>query len=197
MAEHYYTNTPSSAHEERHIQVRAGRRLLTFETDAGTFSKTRLDPGSRLMLDSLPPLSGRLVDLGCGWGALGVTLAIQNPGLAVEMVDVNERAVGLAAKNALANGAANARAYWSDALSSVEPGMDVCVTNPPIRAGKAVIYGFFSQAAQALAPGGQLFVVIRKQQGAPSALNYLRQIFASAEVVARDAGYWILRAVRA
>jgi 16S rRNA (guanine1207-N2)-methyltransferase len=197
MAEHYYTSDPSSAHEERHLQVAMGGRTLHFETDAGTFSKTRLDPGSRLMLSALPPLSGRLVDIGYGWGAIGVTLAVLNPDLAVEMVDVNERAVALASKNARANGAANARAYVSDALQNVAPGMEVCVTNPPIRAGKQVIYGFFAQAAAKLAPGGRLYVVIRKQQGAPSAQKYLRTLFASCEVVARDAGYWILLAQRA
>ena len=119
MAEHYYTNSPTSAHEERHVSVQAGDRCLRFETDAGTFSKQHLDPGSRLLIETVPPLSGRCADIGCGWGAIGVALAVKNPELAVEMVDVNERAVALAQKNAEINGAANARAYvsrWSTAF---------------------------------------------------------------------------------
>ena len=102
MAEHYFTGEPTSRHEARTVCVQAGGRALAFETDAGTFSKTRLDPGSRLLLEALPPLSGRCADIGCGWGAIGVSLAAQNPDLFVEMVDVNERAVGLARRNAAA-----------------------------------------------------------------------------------------------
>ncbi|MGN1249906.1 MAG: class I SAM-dependent methyltransferase, partial [Candidatus Spyradocola sp.] len=98
MAEHYYTNAPTSAHEERHVSVQLGNRCLRFETDAGTFSKQHLDPGSRLLIDTVPPLSGRCADIGCGWGAIGVALAVKNPALTVEMVDVNERAVALAQK---------------------------------------------------------------------------------------------------
>ena len=96
------------------------------------------------------------------------------------MVDVNERAVGLARRNAEANGVYNARALVSDGLAAVEPGLDVCVTNPPIRAGKAVVYGFFAQA-----------------QEKPSALKYLGGIFALARVREKDAGYWILEAQKA
>lgn len=197
MAEHYFTGEPTSRHEARTVCVQAGGRALAFETDAGTFSKMRLDPGSRLLLEALPPLSGRCADIGCGWGAIGVSLAAQNPDLFVEMVDVNERAVGLARRNAEANGVYNARALVSDGLAAVEPGLDVCVTNPPIRAGKAVVYGFFAQAQEKLRPGGWLYAVVRKQQGAPSALKYLGGIFALARVREKDAGYWILEAQKA
>ena len=197
MAEHYYTNAPTSAHEERHVSVQLGNRCLRFETDAGTFSKQHLDPGSRLLIDTVPPLSGRCVDIGCGWGAIGIALAVKNPALTVEMVDVNERAVALAQKNAESNGVPNARAFVSDALTEVQPGLDACVTNPPIRAGKQVVYGFFAQAHDKLRPGGALYVVIRKQQGAPSAIRYLSTLFAEVATLEKDAGYWILRAVKA
>lgn len=196
MAEHYYTDTPTSAHEPRRVQVQLGNRCLTFETDAGTFSKAHLDPGSRLLIDTVPPLSGRCADIGCGWGAIGVCLAIKNPGLTVEMVDVNQRAVALAADNARRNGVENARATISDALSAVEGPLDACVTNPPIRAGKAVVYGFFAQAAEKLVPGGRLYAVVRKQQGAPSAVKYLSTLFAQVRVLEKEAGYWILEAVK-
>ncbi|MGN1249784.1 MAG: methyltransferase, partial [Candidatus Spyradocola sp.] len=100
-------------------------------------------------------------------------------------------------KNAEANGVPNARAYVSDALTEVQPGLDACVTNPPIRAGKQVVYGFFAQAHDKLRPGGALYVVIRKQQGAPSAIRYLSTLFAEVATLEKDAGYWILRAVKA
>ena len=197
MAEQYFTSAPTSAHETRTLRVLAGERELAFETDAGTFSKTRLDPGSRLLLRSLPPLSGRGADIGCGWGAIGISLAAENPQVFVEMVDVNERAVDLARKNAAANGVANVAVRLSDGLAAVEGGLDFCLTNPPIRAGKAVVYRFFDEAAQKLRPGGRLYAVVRKQQGAPSALKRLGEVFARARVRERESGYWILEAEKA
>lgn len=197
MAEHYYTNAPTSNHEERHVSAQVGNRCLTFETDAGTFSKQHLDPGSRLLIDTVPALHGRCADIGCGWGPIGIALAVKNPDLSVEMVDVNERAVALAQKNTESNRVPNARAFVSDALEKVEPGLDFCVTNPPIRAGKQVIYGFFAQAHEKLVPGGALYIVIRKQQGAPSAIKYLNTLFATVTTLEKEAGYWILEAVKA
>lgn len=197
MAEHYYTNAPTSKHEERSVYAQVGSRCLVFETDAGTFSKQHLDPGSRLLIDTVPPMHGRCADIGCGWGPIGIALAIKNPDLSVEMVDVNERAVALAQKNAEANQVPNARAFVSDALENVASGLDFCVTNPPIRAGKQVIYGFFAQACEKLVPGGALYIVIRKQQGAPSAIKYLNTLFSSVNTLEKEAGYWIVEAVKA
>ena len=81
MSEQYFTSAPTSAHEERHVQFQAGSRCLRFETDAGTFSKGHLDPGSRLLIDTVPNLTGRCADIGCGWGAIGAALAALNPEL--------------------------------------------------------------------------------------------------------------------
>ena len=197
MAEHYYTNSPTSRHEERHIMAQIGNRCLRFETDAGTFSKEHMDTGSRLLIDTVPPLSGRVADIGCGWGAIGISLAVKNPDAFLEMVDVNERAVALAQKNTAENHVTNARAFVSDALTDVETGLSFAVTNPPIRAGKQVIYGFFAQAHEKLLPGGRLYIVIRKQQGAPSAIKYLQTLFSEVRTLEKEAGFWILEAVKA
>ena len=197
MTEHYYTNSPTSRHEERHIMAQIGNRCLRFETDAGTFSKEHMDTGSRLLIDTVPPLSGRVADIGCGWGAIGISLAVKNPDAFLEMVDVNERAVALAQKNTAENHVTNARAFVSDALTDVEAGLSFAVTNPPIRAGKQVIYGFFAQAHEMLLPGGRLYIVIRKQQGAPSAIKYLQTLFSEVRTLEKEAGFWILEAVKA
>ena len=198
MSEQYFTSAPTSAHEERHVQFQAGSRCLRFETDAGTFSKGHLDPGSRLLIDTVPNMTGRCADIGGGWGAIGAALAALNPELFVEMVDVNERAVALAQKNLEANRLANARAYLSDALTGVESGLDFCVTNPPIRAGKAVIYGFFTQAAEKLHITQQtLSAHIAGVERAPSAMKYLATIFEKVSVLEKEAGYWIIEAIRA
>ena len=152
-----------------------------------------MDPGTLLLASSLPgDLTGRALDLGCGWGALSVLMLDRFPSLCVVMSDVNSRALALAEQNVQANGM-RADAVLSDGLGGVVGMFDVIVTNPPIRAGKQVIYRMFADSRQRLRPGGRLFLVIRKQQGAPSALKYLRTLFTSAEVIARDAGYWILQ----
>ena len=192
MPEYYYTHTPNSEHEERHFTSVFMGKTLAFETDAGVFSTGELDEGTRVLLEALPPLHGRALDLGCGWGAVGVLLGKKYPDVSLLMADVNERAVALAAKNLARNGVKNARAVESDVYENVDGTFDFIVTNPPIRAGKAVIYSMFDGARDRLSPGGRLYVVIRKQQGAPSALRHMQELYASARVIAREKGFWVI-----
>ena len=193
MTEHYYTENPASAHDERTVAVRLWDRALSFTTDAGVFSKDGLDRGTQVLLEALPPLSGRVLDLGCGWGAVGVSLGARYPSLEIVMTDVNARAAALSRRNAEANGV-SAQVVQGDGFEAVSGAFDAIVTNPPIRAGKAVIYGLFERARDFLRPGGALYIVIRKQQGAPSALKFLRERYGEAEVIEREAGFWVIRA---
>lgn len=193
MPDHYYTAEPASAHDERRVAVRALGNDLTFITDAGVFSRDGLDRGTEALLEALPPLSGRVLDLGCGWGAVGVALGAKYPELEIVMTDVNARAAALARRNLALNGV-RATVVQGDGFESVEGSFDAVVTNPPIRAGKAVVYGLFDAARARLRPGGALYAVIRKQQGAPSALKYLRETFARAEIIERSAGFHVIRA---
>lgn len=191
MAEYYYTNNPTSEHEERHFTSVFMGRTLAFETDAGVFSKQHIDPGSEILCKSLPELRGRVLDMGCGWGAMTVMALARFPALDVTMADVNERALDLAVRNVQKNGM-HAKAVLSDGFERVEGEFDAVMTNPPIRAGKAVIYRMFEDAKAHLAEGGRLFLVIRKQQGAPSALKFLKELYAEAETIERDGGYWVI-----
>ena len=193
MPDHYYTESPTSAHDERRVALRALGNELTFITDAGVFSRDGLDRGTEVLLEALPALSGRVLDLGCGWGAVGVALGKRWPGLEIVMTDINSRAVGLARRNLTENGV-KATVVQGDGFAAVEGKFDAIVTNPPIRAGKAVIYDLFAQARDHLKPDGALYVVIRKQQGAPSALKYLKEIYTRAETVDRGSGFHVLRA---
>ena len=193
MTEHYYTSAPTSEHEERHFNHVFAGRVLRFATDAGVFSKQHIDPGSELLCKALPgDLSGRVLDMGCGWGAMTVLTLAKCPACEITMADVNERALALAKENVAANGM-QARAILSDGFEHVEGEFEAVITNPPIRAGKAVIYKMFEDAKAHLKPGGMLVLVIRKQQGAPSALKFLKELYKKAEVIARDGGYWIIR----
>ena len=196
MAEHYYTNTPTSEHEERSFRAVFAGKVLAFDTDAGVFSKQHVDPGSELLCKSLPDdLSGDVLDMGCGWGAMTVMTLARFPKASVTMADVNERALGLAVSNVEKN-RMQAKAVLSDGFEKIEGLFDAVITNPPIRAGKAVIYKMFEDAKAHLREGGSLYLVIRKQQGAPSALKFLKQLYAEAEVIERDGGYWIIRCTK-
>ena len=193
MADHYYTAQPESEHREREFPVTVRDRTLRFTTDAGVFSRGELDPGSRLLIESMGALSGDVLDLGCGWGPVGAFLAAFNPEARLILSDVNERAAELAGWNLAKNGIKNARAVASDGFGNLPEALDHVVTNPPIRAGKQVIYGLFDEAWRRLRPGGTLTLVIRKQQGAASAQKHLMEVFGNAETIARGGGYHIIR----
>lgn len=196
MAEHYYTARPSAAHEERRFEAVLRGERLTFKTDAGVFSKAGVDAGTKLLIEALPELSDRVLDLGCGWGPVGAALAKHDPGLQVVMTDINERAAGLARENLRLNGVNNAEVVTGDGYAAVTGRFSAVITNPPIRAGKQTIYGLFADARDHLDPGGCLYIVIRKQQGAPSAVKYLQGIYREVEIIARGGGYWVIRAER-
>ena len=193
MPEHYYTASPTSGHEERSFRAVFAGRVLAFDTDAGVFSKQHVDPGSELLCRALPDdLAGDVLDMGCGWGAMTVMTLARFPHVRVTMADVNERALALAVSNVEKN-RMQAKAVLSDGFERVEGVFDAVITNPPIRAGKTVIYRMFEDAKTRLRPGGSLYLVIRKQQGAPSALKFLKELYAQAEVIEREGGYWIIR----
>ena len=197
MTEYYYTSAPTSEHEERHFNHVFAGKVLRFQTDAGVFSKQHIDPGSELLCKALPDdLSGRVLDMGCGWGAMTILTLAKCPACEITMADVNERALALAQENVAAN-RMQAKAVLSDGFAGIEGEFEAVITNPPIRAGKAVIYKMFEDAKAHLVPGGELYLVIRKQQGAPSALKFLKELYSKAEVIERDGGYWIIRCVKA
>ena len=196
MTEHYYTSAPTSEHEERHFNHVFAGKVLRFQTDAGVFSKQHIDPGSELLCKALPDtLSGRVLDMGCGWGAMTIMTLARFPKAQVTMADVNERALALAVSN-VAKNHMEAAAILSDGFEKVEGEFDAVITNPPIRAGKAVIYKMFEDAKEHLVSGGALYLVIRKQQGAPSALKFLKELYGKAEVIERDGGYWIIECIK-
>lgn len=192
MPDHYYTASPESAHEARSFRTVFSGKTLAFDTDAGVFSKQHVDPGSELLCRALPEdISGRVLDMGCGWGAMTVMTLARFPQAQMTMADVNERALALARSNVQKN-FMQAEAILSDGFSQVEGEFDVVITNPPIRAGKNVIYKMFEDAKAHLVDGGRLYLVIRKQQGAPSALKFLKELYGCAEVIEREGGYWII-----
>lgn len=194
MNDQYYTADPTSESKPVPCAFPYRGHGMNFMTDAGVFSKGELDQGTRLLLDALPVLSGDVLDLGCGWGAIGVSIARANPDCRVVMVDVNRRALQLSRDNLERNKTA-AEVIESDGMAAVlDRTFDAVITNPPIRAGKQVIYKMFSDAATHLNQGGALYLVIRKQQGAESCVKYLKTLFGQVEKLDKSGGFWVLKA---
>ena len=194
MADHYFTENPESAHKPAQFEAFYRGHALRFHTDSGVFSRTELDKGSAALLAKLPDnITGDVLDMGCGYGAIGISLKKHNPSCTLTMADINERAVALAKKNAEVNGI-DAEILQGDGFAPViNRVFDLIVCNPPIRAGKHTIYQMFSNAANATAEQGAFILVIRKQQGAPSAVEYLRDLFGCVEVLSKKGGFWVLR----
>ncbi|MFK7697372.1 class I SAM-dependent methyltransferase [Paenibacillus sp. HJGM_3] len=198
MADHYYTEKPTAESDRGVVEANLRGKAFTFVTDAGVFSKRGLDFGSRLLIETMAIApDDRVLDVGCGYGPIGLTAAwLAKQGEAV-LVDINERAIGLAKENRRRNGIVNAEVLQSDRLLAVQDrSFTKILTNPPIRAGKQVVHSIFEQAHERLVEGGELWVVIQKKQGAPSAWTKLEEMFRGVELVEKDKGYWIIKAVK-
>ena len=187
---------PDTPHDIGTIDYEVNGIKLQLTTDSGVFSKNKVDYGSNLLINSLPSTSGNILDLGCGYGVIGISLAKLNPGSSVTMVDINERAVDLAKKNIKLNNVTNARVTQSNGFSNVMDKFDMIVSNPPIRTGKKVIYPLFEKSISYLNPGGAIYIVIQKKQGAKSAFSKLEEIYGNCGVINKSGGYWIIRSIK-
>lgn len=194
MSEHYYTAEPRTKHDIRRWQTVLRGKTYTFYSDAGVFSKDRIDAGSKLLIEAMEiPQNAQVLDLGCGYGPIGIVAAHLAPQGHVVLIDVNRRAAESAERNLQENGIRNAEVRVGEGFSAIL-GMrfDVILTNPPIRAGKRVIYPLMEQARDHLNPGGRLYVVIRTSQGADSMRKHLKGLFGEARDVEKESGYRVI-----
>jgi len=199
MSEHYYSRTQKVESDPKYWDYTLRNHPFRFKTDNGVFSKREVDFGSRLLIESfvMPAVEGLVLDVGCGYGPIGLSIAKDNRCRTVHMVDVNERAIQLAKENAALNRIDNVDIYESDRLLSVEGNNFAAVlTNPPIRAGKQTVHDIFEQSYEHLVPNGELWVVIQKKQGAPSALEKLKSLFSDVETIDKSKGYFIIKAIK-
>lgn len=197
MSGHYYSKRPASAHDRQEIRATLRGNSLTFVTDAGVFSKQGIDYGSGVLIRYMEfKEDADILDVGCGYGPIGLTAASLAHKGRVTMIDINERAVELARENAARNGITNITVLQSDLFEGLPSNQqfDAILTNPPIRAGKETVHRIFEESAARLKPGGALWVVIQKKQGAPSAWAKLESLFGQVEEVAKDKGYRIFKA---
>jgi len=197
---HYFINDNTSKREYE-TSIEFGGRVFRFATSDGVFSKGEVDEGARWLLTAVAPLvkQGRVVDLGCGYGAIGIVLASLALDVTCTMLDANIKAVELANKNAVKNGAeGRAAAVVSDVMAAVGgDNVDVVVTNPPFRAGKQMVHRFFSESYNALCAGGKFYAVLRKQQGAESYIREVERVFGNCEVILKKKGYVVVKGMKA
>lgn len=199
MSDHYFSKKPQSEEVSKTDNYTLRNHRFTFTSGAGVFSKRGIDFGSKLLIESFeaPEVEGDIMDLGCGYGPIGIALAYHYRERQFIMVDINERAISLAEKNAQQNDVSNVDIRQSDGFLNVsEKNFAAIVTNPPIRAGKKVIYPLFEESKNHLVHGGELWIVVQKKQGAPSIRRFLSSIFDAVEIVSHKKGYFILRAIR-
>ena len=195
MTNMYYEKNPTADHDIHELRVRLLDTPMTFLTDAGVFSKRMVDYGSQVLLSTLDLEPDKtLLDVGCGYGPLGLTLG-KVFGVQATLIDINSRALDLARANAEKN-QVKARIFQSNIYEEVEGNFDYIVSNPPIRAGKSVVHEIIKGAFRHLEDQGSLTIVIRKKQGAPSAKAKMEEVFGNCQILKKDKGYYILESVK-
>lgn len=194
---HYYTDNTDLKSEKEKILFDYQEHHLEFISDLGVFSKDSIDYGSKVLLSTFDPLKDlKILDVGCGYGAISLSLASVGSHLSCDLVDVNGRAIDLAKENAMRMKLENIRVFESSCYENVTEKYDLIVSNPPIRAGKSVVHEILSGAYEHLVCGGELRIVIQKKQGAPSAKAKMEETFGNCEILKRDKGYYILKSIK-
>lgn len=190
MSYYFDKNTDVVSNEITTKAVIQGK-LYTFKTDNNVFSKKGLDFGTRTLLENmdLKNIKGNVLDFGCGYGPIGIFIAT-NTNSNVDMIDVNERALDLARKNAKLNNA-NVNIFSSDIYSNVSKKYDFIITNPPIRVGNKILYSILFGAKEYLNENGHLIFVINKNQGAKTLAKKLEEIY-EVKVIAKNKGFFVI-----
>jgi 16S rRNA (guanine1207-N2)-methyltransferase len=195
---HYFEYDPNMVSNRHEISFEILGKRFSLMSDNGVFSKSELDDGTRTLIETSfnHRLNGKVLDLGCGIGTVGLVLKSLLFDLEVEMVDVQHNAVELAKENIKRLKLEGIKAYESDVVEAITTSFNYVLTNPPIRAGKATVHQFFDGAYKVLENDGVLLVVIRKSHGAPSAKIYLENLFGNCEILKRNKGFYILKSVK-
>jgi 16S rRNA (guanine1207-N2)-methyltransferase len=193
---HYYENDPNLRSKIQKIDVNIKNTSFQLYTDIGVFSKDTLDLGTKTLIETVEISDNdkHLIDMGSGYGPIGIYFAKIYPNLKVSMFDINERAIELANKNIELNNLKNIKATISDLFQNNKTKADVILTNPPIRAGKKTVFNLYEEAHSNLKEDGRLYVVINRKHGAPSSFKKLEEIFSFVETITKNKGYWIILA---
>ncbi len=196
--EHYFSATPESELKLRPFQVRLAGRERQLTTASGVFSPERIDVGTQVLLSSVPtpPPGGNLLDLGCGWGPIALTLALESPRSTVWAIDVNERALDLVRRNARTLGLENVNAVQPADVPDDIAFMTIW-SNPPIRVGKNELHGLLERWIPRLSSGCDAWLVVQRNLGSDSLQRWMQSSFPEEYSFSRastNKGYRVLRA---
>lgn len=191
--EHYFTNNKDLRTDMNKIKSNVNNISFVFYTDNGVFNKKGLDYGTRLLLENFSFENKKnFLDVGCGCGPIGIYIAMNSKDNIVDMVDINERAINLAKKSIRENDLKNINVFKSNIYENVKNKYDAIITNPPIHAGKEVVYKIIKNAKDYLTPNGELWIVMRKDQGAKSMIKDMKDIY-HFDIVTKSKGFYILK----
>ncbi|MDR1642324.1 MAG: methyltransferase [Clostridiales bacterium] len=186
---HYFINDKDLKDDLKKLDFSFHGNQFAFLSNSGMFSKDHVDPASIELIETVPPLSGSLLDMGCGYGCIGIALA-KAYGLKLTQADINEAALALAEKNCQTNGV-KSELIKSDCFESVSGLFDTIAINPPIHAGKSVTYKMYEDSVKHLVPGGKLYVVTFKKHGAESTKEKLAQVYGNCETLRKKKGCYV------
>ena len=190
--EHYFTNNTNLKSEEKKVKVKINNTNFIFLVDNGVFSKKGLDFGTRTLLESLPidKINGNILDFGCGYGPIGIYLSkVTNSN--VDMIDINERSLNLANKNAKLNNV-NVNIFKSNIYENITKKYNYIISNPPIRVGKEILYKILFEAKNYLSEDGEMWIVVNKNQGAKSLCKDLEKEY-KVEIINKNKGFYIIK----
>ncbi|MDR2822642.1 MAG: methyltransferase [Acholeplasmatales bacterium] len=191
---HYFINDSSLSSQKKRLDVSILGASFVFHTDLGIFSKDRIDQGTLVLLKSLKIEENKsILDMGCGYGVIGVYLKKLYPNCKVTMVDVVDRALALAKENSIVNNIKDVEIINSNFFEKLnENKFDYIISNPPIRIGKIKLFEFYASAKNHLNENGKFVIVVRKDQGALSHIKNLENIYKIINVLDKDYGYWVI-----
>lgn len=190
----YFENVNLKSNIIKH-EINIYDKIFRFYTDNGVFSKKGLDFGTRSLLEAIPvyEFKGKILDVGCGYGAIGIILS-SLVNIEYEGIDINKRAIHLANMNARENNCSNLKFYESDCYSNVNDKYDYIITNPPIRAGKHIVYQILIGAKEYLKKEGELYFVMRKEHGLKSCLKDIESYYKTS-VIKKNKGFYIIKCI--
>ena len=190
---HYFINDNNLKENIKKLEVKVNEITFSIYTDNGVFSKKGLDYGTRVLLKNIELENKKtFLDVGCGCGPIGIYIAMQSRNNIVDMIDINEKAVKLTNMGINENKLKNAIAFVSNIYEKIDKKYDMIITNPPIHAGKKVVYNIIREAKNYLNESGELWIVIRKDQGLKSLIKDMSNIY-NFEIKKRDNGFYILK----
>lgn len=196
MTEHYYTEIPFSKIKIFTISPLIRNRHYQFKTCTGVFSYKKLDKGTSLLLKAmeLPDYATHVLDMGTGYGVIGIVIATEFPTIKVTMVDINRRAIWIARENVKLLNISNAKIYWGNFYEPIKSQQfEVILTNPPLALGHEKIFEFISNTPNYLKNNGYLYLVVQTKRGANKISEKMAEIFENVTLLKIQAGYRLFR----